>query len=226
MTRTLSFVIALAGAALVVAAPAFGKPVPGPGAGVGPMEARSDALEQQGAIVPDAFERAVQAHVLSADRVGPMAPRSNGLHEYFSSTPSGDTRVGPIGPAETRSDGLHEYFSSTPSVDTGVGPMLTRSDGLHWYWAGKSTQAAIAPDAFDWAVQAHASSTPSGDGFLAGDDHVRLDPSQLPTVVVASSPSGDEFEWPQIGIGFLVGILLALGIGLTVRYSGDRPLAH
>src|SRR5262245_33886188 len=98
MSRTFSFVIALAGLALVVAAPAVGKPVPGPGAQlnsentgsfklavvptysttlpgdtrVGPMEARSNGLHEywaasssQSSIAPDAFERAVQAHIAS-----------------------------------------------------------------------------------------------------------------------------------------------------------------
>ena len=198
MTRKLSFIAVVAGLALVAAVPALGKPIP--------SQESQETLVGPMEARSDAFERAVQAHV--------------------SSTPSVDTRVGPIGPAESNSNGLHQYFSSTPSVDTGVGPMETRSDGLHWYWVGKSSEGAIAADAFERAVQAHVSSTPSGDGFLAGDDHARIDPSQLPTVVVASSPSGNEFEWPQIGIGFLVGILLMLGIGLTVRFTRIPPLAH
>jgi hypothetical protein len=39
--------------------------------------------------------------------------------------------------------------------------------------------------------------------------------------------SGTELELPQIGIGFAVGLLLALGMFLTVRYTrGGRELAH
>jgi hypothetical protein len=189
MSRTLSFVIALASLALVVAAPAVGKPVPGPGA----------QLNSEDAIVPDAFERAVHARVSSADtRVGPMVVQSNGLHQYWN----GFSQAARIGPMEARSNGLHEY------------------------WPTNSSQASIAPDAFERAVQAHVTSTPSGDGFLTGDDHVRLDPSQLPTVIVTPVSSGNAVEWPQIGIGFLVGILLMLGIALTVRYTRHPPLAH
>jgi hypothetical protein len=41
------------------------------------------------------------------------------------------------------------------------------------------------------------------------------------------SGSGTELELPQIGIGFAVGLLLALGMFLTVRYTrGGRELAH
>ena len=41
-----------------------------------------------------------------------------------------------------------------------------------------------------------------------------------------SSQSGNEVEWPQIGVGFAVGILLMLGFGLDLRYARIRPLAH
>jgi hypothetical protein len=41
------------------------------------------------------------------------------------------------------------------------------------------------------------------------------------------SSSGTELELPQIGIGFAVGLLLALGMFLTMRYTrGGRELAH
>jgi len=38
--------------------------------------------------------------------------------------------------------------------------------------------------------------------------------------------SGTELEWPQIGLGFAFGLLLALGLLLTVRSARIRPLAH
>jgi hypothetical protein len=56
-------------------------------------------------------------------------------------------------------------------------------------------------------------------------DRYELD---LPTGNVAASTSGSgrEIEWPQLGIGFGVGLLLALGLFLAVRMTRIRPLAH
>ena len=38
--------------------------------------------------------------------------------------------------------------------------------------------------------------------------------------------SGSEIEWPQLGIGFGLGILLVAGLWLTMRMTKGRPLAH
>ncbi|MGH3078743.1 MAG: hypothetical protein ACRDPZ_11255 [Gaiellaceae bacterium] len=61
---------------------------------------------------------------------------------------------------------------------------------------------------------------------ISGDDHVRIDPSDLPVSVPATS-SGRELEWPQVGVGLGLGLGLALALGLflTVRYTRARPLA-
>jgi hypothetical protein len=61
---------------------------------------------------------------------------------------------------------------------------------------------------------------------ISGDDHVRIDPADLPVVSVPSTSSGRELEWPQVGLGLGLGIALALGLFLTVRYTRARPLAH
>jgi hypothetical protein len=48
-------------------------------------------------------------------------------------------------------------------------------------------------------------------------------------VLAAATPvtgSGDELEWPQIGIGVAAGILLAFGLVLGLRMVRIRPLAH
>ena len=62
-------------------------------------------------------------------------------------------------------------------------------------------------------------------GVISGDDHVRIDPADLP-VSVPSTSSGRELEWPQVGLGLGLGLALALGLFLTVRYTRARPLAH
>ena len=46
------------------------------------------------------------------------------------------------------------------------------------------------------------------------------------TPVVQPIDSGNQLEWPQIGVAFGVGILLAVGLVLTFRHMRIRPLAH
>jgi hypothetical protein len=62
-------------------------------------------------------------------------------------------------------------------------------------------------------------------GVISGDDHVRIDPADLP-VSVPSTSSGRELEWPQVGLGLGLGLALAFGLFLTVRHTRARPLAH
>ena len=45
-------------------------------------------------------------------------------------------------------------------------------------------------------------------------------------IQTASSDSGRQIEWPQLGIGFGLGILLVAGLWLTMRLTKVRPLAH
>jgi hypothetical protein len=77
------------------------------------------------------------------------------------------------------------------------------------------------PDAFERALN---TSRTTG-AFVAGDSHGRVDILN-PPVSVPTATSGREIEWPQVGIGFGVGILLALGLWLAVRLTHVRPLAH
>jgi hypothetical protein len=44
-------------------------------------------------------------------------------------------------------------------------------------------------------------------------------------IQTASSDSGRQIEWPQLGIGFGLGILLVAGLWLATRVK-FRPLAH
>jgi hypothetical protein len=56
------------------------------------------------------------------------------------------------------------------------------------------------------------------------DDRFRIDPNGVPTPV--SATSGREIEWPQIGFGVGIGILLALGATLIVRTARGSQVAH
>jgi hypothetical protein len=93
-------------------------------------------------------------------------------------------------------------------------------DGQHGL--GEPTRATVyPPDAIERAVTGQRPVTER-----AIDDHFRYDPAEVPKPAPVSSPSGNEVEWPQIGVGFAVGILLMLGVGLVLRYARIRPLAH
>ena len=81
------------------------------------------------------------------------------------------------------------------------------------------------PDVFERAVAARSSR--SADHFLAADDRFRFDPSNQPvTTRVSVTGSGHEIEWPQVGMGFGVGVALILGLVLALRATRQRPLAH
>jgi hypothetical protein len=57
------------------------------------------------------------------------------------------------------------------------------------------------------------------------DDRFRLDPASIPTPA-ATIGSGREIEWLQIGMGFGGGVLLAVGLFLTMRMTRVRQPAH
>ena len=64
-----------------------------------------------------------------------------------------------------------------------------------------------------------------GSRSVGTDDQVRPDPNNVPSSAV-SVTSGSEIEWPQLGIGFGLGILLVAGMWLAMRMTKGRPLAH
>ena len=57
------------------------------------------------------------------------------------------------------------------------------------------------------------------------DDRFRLDPSSIPTPAATIGTARD-VKWLQIGIGFGGGILLAIGLFLTMRMTRVRQAAH
>jgi hypothetical protein len=57
------------------------------------------------------------------------------------------------------------------------------------------------------------------------DDHFRTDPSSTATPV-ATSGSGRDVQWSQVGIGFGLGVLLVTGLLLVLRIPRIRQPAH
>jgi hypothetical protein len=168
MTPKFSLVAAVAGAALLIAVPAFAAPAP---------DVVERTVAQREATMPQ-WQKAEQLRSVALNR-------QYGLGEFAPKTTYRDAheRVYRVGGVQ---------FNSTNS-----------------------------PDAFGRAVAARGTS-----GVISGDDHVRIDPANLPTTVPSSSPSGREVEWPQVGIGFGIGMLLALGLVLALRMTRIRPIAH
>lgn len=63
---------------------------------------------------------------------------------------------------------------------------------------------------------------------FGGNRRAQLNTTQKPSKapVPVATRSGSEIEWPQIGIGFALGIALGLGVPLVVRGTRERQLAH
>jgi hypothetical protein len=58
------------------------------------------------------------------------------------------------------------------------------------------------------------------------DAHERSTPPSGQITSSTNVSSGSELELPQIGIGFAIGLLLGMGLFLTMRSTRGRQLAH
>ena len=88
---------------------------------------------------------------------------------------------------------------------------------------GLSVQQMMAEDGFDRAA-AMADARGLTTRLDYRDAFERSNPGS--SIVTTPVNSGSEIDWPQIGVGFGVGILLALGILLAARATRVRSLAH
>jgi hypothetical protein len=204
MFRKLSLITAVAGLALLVASPAWGQGQPDrsshagtvPGTGV---EQWQKALEARGEALNGKYGvgQSVQDTGTKQSYLEALAIRAQELNRQHEL----GTFAGGYIDAGERAIRVHRAVGTTPYEQA----LSARSQELnrrHQLGEFRGT-----------------------DGFVSGDDHVRLDPSDLPTYVVTTS-SGREVEWPQIGIGFGFGIVLMFGVALALRVTRIRPLAH
>jgi hypothetical protein len=119
----------------------------------------------------------------------------------------------------------------------------------------QGVEPRFAPDAVDRAVAAHQlgqTSTPRySDSASAAIEHATLTREQsqrevalrsdsadgalsvgmtpdvtTPVTPILTTSTGTEIEWPQIGFGLGLGLLLALGFWVAMRFVRIRPLAH
>jgi hypothetical protein len=84
----------------------------------------------------------------------------------------------------------------------------------------ETTRVLSVPDAFERAVEASIRDNPTP----VVDDRFRIDPTSDQSLVTVSS--GRDIELPQVGIGLGIGLILAFGLYLAMRYTRGRQLAH
>jgi hypothetical protein len=101
-----------------------------------------------------------------------------------------------------------------------------------------SVQAASAQqDVSDRAQQDPIAYSDAHQRALSGDNgtnsappagHIDRYEVDLPSgpASLEATGTGTEIEWPQLGIGFGVGMVFLLGLILVVRFGRGRPLAH
>lgn len=102
----------------------------------------------------------------------------------------------------------------------GVATSVTTSSSGNGF--ERSVEEKMALDgSVSTALLARTQEGPSNQGQAVEPASTLVSPADF---VTASAP--DEIAWPQIGIGFGAGILLALGVVLVLRYTRVRPLAQ
>ncbi len=120
--------------------------------------------------------------------------------------------------------------------------MVATSDSHERSGAVATTQNA-SPDWFERAAAAAIRDASGVAGYRDGGERVlvvqqpttlagysdageRSGPIVSPPEVTVSADTGSRLEWPELGIGFGFGILLAVGLFLAMRMTKVRPLAH
>jgi hypothetical protein len=197
MTRTISFIIATVGAALLFAVPAYGDNW---GAD------KAQPLAQPDPMVEDGFSQAVAAaEQIRVERMLDARERGLGItNTQVDARSDGMNRLYGLGeyanPIDLRERGLVE--KSQVKVEQSTAGFDARSDGLNRiYGLGEYAPSVVA------------------------DDRFRIDHSNVPEPVSVTS-SGRDFEWPTVGIGFGIGLVLLLGLALTLKATHTRPFAH
>jgi hypothetical protein len=201
MSRTITLIAAV-GAALAVAVPsAFGQGQPVEPQWMQALDARSQELNRQYGLGD--YSPAIRALKLRSEALN----QQHGLGSYSSTvTKSIDARERSmsVGREESTSmlDARERAFAAKRNVQLSTG---------------------TPPDVVERAVNARG--TGSTDHFIANDNRFPVTPVNEP-ITVAATGSGDDIAWPQIGIGFGVGIALAFGLLLGLRATRQPPLAH
>lgn len=206
MSRRISL-ITIVGAALVLAAPAYGEPRPDTPQWHKALMARSEGMNQAHGLGVQVAQSSLGLTDRSADAIVSQSGEqySQGLTDRSADaivSQSGTQSA--IAALEQRSEALNKQY--------GLGRYATAPSAMDRLIAREAVfepKAVPGPDAFERAVIARTRGTESG-------------------VVVDRSveTTGREVEWPQVGIGLGIALLFGLGVVLAIRYTRVRPLAH
>jgi hypothetical protein len=121
---------------------------------------------------------------------------------------------------------------------------IVRQDGVAFFYANE--RATLAEQSVPTSVSrpdSHDIVRPTVNGYIDAADRARRIDTVVPTAYLdafersappkASTPisteatgSGNELDWSQLGIGFGLGLLLAVGLILAMRMTRVRRLAH
>jgi hypothetical protein len=99
-------------------------------------------------------------------------------------------------------------------------PWLKALDARSGYGFGVSATTPVYRDSFE------RTDLPQGSALAAYSDSFERTDLPRGTVPVSVTTSGNDIQWPQIGVGLGMGLLLALGLGLIMRTVNVRPFAH
>jgi hypothetical protein len=199
MSRTISL-ISVVGAALVLAVPvASGKGDGGQPQWMQALEIRSQELNRQhGLGQHDSALRALNLRSEGLNRVYELGGYSTTVNQAIE--------------ARERAFAAGRDQQPTSMLDARERAFVTKAE--------VRLEGVTSSGAFERAVAAHQRVTTDP----VRDDRFRIDPSPGSEPVTVTD--GREIEWPQVGIGFGIGMVLAIGLLLTLRATRQRPLAH
>lgn len=141
-----------------------------------------------------------------------VTDRSEGLNAKYG--------LGEFSPAQgilRRSEALNEKYGRDATV---VSSLDARERALTAKHEAQLTSIP-APDVFERAANAAIRDTRQ----IVVDDRFDLHPQNVPAPVATTS-TGREIDFPQVGMGLGIGLLLALGLYLAMRFTHSRPVAH
>jgi hypothetical protein len=171
-----------------------------------------------GGQAPDAFERAVTAKLASQS-----LPQPNPRGMLASDSVESARQAQPFNIRDVlASDSVESAKAETQLINPRD---VLASDSVESARAESqpiNLREVLASD----SVEASGTARTSVDQRLVADNYREPSkPVSRPTTIAASD-SGREIEWSQIGMGFGLGILLAVGLFLAMRSTRIRQLAH
>jgi len=196
MARIITF-IATAGVALLVAAPALGKPV-APDPATEAQILRGEALGRYYQRSAVGVDPATEAQILRGEALG----------RYYQRSAVG---VDPATEAQIlRGQALDRHFRlGRFAVDPATEAQILRGQALGSHYQ-RSSSAASAADTLEPNV---------GVRGLTDDPASRVGST-------SEISSGSDLDWAQLVAGLGIGVLLASGLLVAIRVTRTRPIGH